>query len=99
VDLQISKEFPLEPETQLRRLLPGQLAYRTGRTVSHVVEFYQSELATAGWAAQMDALVDETSTILRYQKEQITATLLVRTVDNGESLVWVTLYRKKEGQP
>ncbi len=99
VDLQISKEFPLAPGTQLGRLLPGQLAYRTEHTIAHVVEFYRSELATAGWLAQMDALVDETSTILRYQKEQITATLLVRTVDNDESLVWVTLYRKKEGQP
>jgi hypothetical protein len=56
-------------------------------------------LSAAGWSAQIDPVENQDANILRYQKEQVTATLLIRSISDQQSWVWVTLYRKKGGEP
>lgn len=93
-DVDIARAFPRVPDATVNRLLPGQLRYLTRYGVDEVVQFYEATLPEDSWQVKGGAARDAETTLLRYVKGAVMATLMVEPGTEG-SVVRVTLYRDK----
>jgi hypothetical protein len=79
-------DAPVLPDASNADNLPGLLTYDTPTPLADVVAFYQTELATRGWAASEDATIDDTSATIDFTRDSATL-VFTATVDGSTTSV------------
>ena len=86
-----SVDLPMMPEANIDLAMEGMVSYTVDAELNDVVEFYQTELANAGWTPKEDeSFVSAETAILGFSKEGANLNLIVSQEQDGSVSVLMT---------
>jgi hypothetical protein len=86
--------YPVLPDATGLTVLPDLFTYRSPRPFANVVDFYRSEMETAGWTAAGEELILEGVALLHFGKNGTSVTVHI-SEESGSDLVAVLILREQ----